>query len=219
MMQVLSVNVGQPREVQWRGETIRTSIWKDPVAGRVRVTKQNVAGDRQSDPSVHGAPDMTVYAYPSEHYAFWREELPGMELPWGAFGENLSVQGLFENTVRIGDRLRIGSTELVVTQPRLPCFKLGIRFGRKDIVKRFQQSGRTGFYLSVLREGELGAGDAIEHLQGSEESLTVSDIVSLVDGAANPDLMRRAAALQALPASWRQHFQKTLKENRGQSPI
>ena len=211
-MKVLSVNVGQPREVQYRGETIRTAIWKSPVAGRVRVTKRNVEGDRQADPSVHGAPDMTVYAYPSEHYEFWRRELPGVELPWGMFGENLSVQGLFENTVRIGDRLRIGSTELVVTQPRLPCFKLGIRFGRKDIVKRFQQSGRTGFYLSVLREGELGAGDAIEHIKDWEESLTVSDIVSLVDGNEDRELMRRAAALEALPASWREHFQKALQK-------
>jgi MOSC domain-containing protein YiiM len=210
-MRLLSVNVGQPREVQWRGETIRTSIWKSPVAGRVRVTKQNVEGDRQSDPSVHGAPDMTVYAYPTEHYEFWRRELPGSELPWGVFGENFSIEGLFENTVRIGDRLRIGSTELVVTQPRMPCFKLGIRFGRKDIVKRFQQSGRTGFYLSVLREGDVSAGDAIEHLKSGDDSLTVSDIVALVDdGHANLDLMRRAAALQALPASWREHFQKQL---------
>jgi MOSC domain-containing protein YiiM len=210
-MKLLSVNVGQPRDVQWRGETIQTSIWKSPVSGRVRVTKQNVEGDRQSDPSVHGAPDMTVYAYPSEHYAFWRKELPDAELPWGVFGENFSVEGLFENTVRIGDRLRIGSTEMVVTQPRMPCFKLGIRFGRKDIVKRFQRSGRTGFYLSVLQEGDVSAGDTIEHLRTSEESLTVSDIVALVDdGQANVDLMRRAAALDALPASWRDHFRKQL---------
>jgi MOSC domain-containing protein YiiM len=177
----------------------------------VRVTKQNVAGDRQADPSVHGAPDMTVYAYPSEHYAFWRDQLPGMDLPWGVFGENLSVQGLLEDGVRIGDRLRIGSTELVVTQPRLPCFKLGIRFGRKDIVKRFQQSGRTGFYLSVLQEGEVSAGDTIQHLKTSDESLTVSDIVSLVDDKEpDPALLRRAAELSALPASWREHFQKQL---------
>lgn len=197
--------------MEYRGETIRTAIWKSPVTGRVRVTRQNVEGDRQADPAVHGAPDMTVYAYPSEHYEFWRSELPGAELPWGVFGENLSVQGLFENTVRIGDRLRIGSTELVVTQPRLPCYKLGIRFGRKDIVKRFQQSGRTGFYLSVLREGELGAGDAIEQLPAAD-SLAISDIVSLVDGNEDRDLMRRAAGLEALPASWRAHFLKVLQE-------
>ena len=199
--------------MQYRGETIRTAIWKSPVAGRVRVTKRNVEGDRQADPSVHGAPDMTVYAYPSEHYEFWRRELPEVELPWGVFGENLSVQGLFENTVRIGDRLRIGSTELAVTQPRLPCYKLGIRFGRKDIVRRFQQSGRTGFYLSVLREGELGAGDAIEHIAHPADSLSISDIVSLVDGSEDRELMRRAAALEALPASWREHFQKALRAN------
>jgi MOSC domain-containing protein YiiM len=210
-MRLLSVNVGQPRDVQWRGETIQTSIWKSPVAGRVRVTKQNVEGDRQSDPSVHGAPDMTVYAYPSEHYAFWRRELPEMELPWGVFGENFSVQGLLEDTVRIGDRLRVGTVELAVTAPRMPCFKLGIRFGRKDIVKRFQQSGRTGFYLSVLQEGDVSAGDSIEHFTGGNESLTVSDIVSLVDDK-EPDrvLLRRAAELSALPASWREHFRKQI---------
>ena len=175
-MKLISINVGLPREVSWRGKTISTAIWKDPVAGRVHVSRTNVAGDRQADPSVHGAPDMTVYAYPSEHYAFWRRELPGMELPWGAFGENFSTEGLLEDTVRIGDRLSIGSAQFAVTQPRMPCFKLGIRFGRQDMVKRFARSGRSGFYLTVLREGEVTAGDAIEQLPAAEQNPSISDV-------------------------------------------
>jgi MOSC domain-containing protein YiiM len=175
-LKLVSVNVGLPRAIAWRGKTIHTAIWKSAVAGAVRVARTNLEGDRQADPSVHGAPDMTVYAYPSEHYAFWRQELPGADLPWGAFGENFSTEGLLEDTVRIGDRLNIGSAQFAVTQPRTPCFKLGIRFGRQDMVKRFARSGRSGFYLTVLREGEVAAGDAIEHLMSSEGSPSVSDV-------------------------------------------
>jgi MOSC domain-containing protein YiiM len=212
-MRLVSVNVGLPRPVMWRGKTIQTAIWKSPVSGAVPVTSTNLEGDRQADPSVHGAPDMTVYAYPSEHYAFWREELPGMDLPWGAFGENFSTEGLLEDNARIGDRLSIGSAQFAVTQPRMPCFKLGIRFGRQDIVKRFMKSGRTGFYLTVLHEGEVTAGDAIERFAIGEPSLTVSDIVSLAeDHTANPALLRRATQLASLPESWREHFRKLENE-------
>ena len=145
-MKLLSVNVGLPREIEWKGKIVRTSIFKAPVPGRIRVAKLNVEGDQQSDLTVHGGIDKAVYAYPSEHYAFWRHELPGVELPSGVFGENFTTEGLLEETLHIGDRLRIGSSEFVVTQPRMPCFKLGIRFNRPDMVKRFLQSGRTGFY-------------------------------------------------------------------------
>lgn len=160
-MKLVSINVGLPREVQWRGKTLRTSIFKAPVSGRIWVKRLNVEGDRQSDLEVHGGSDKAVYAYPAEHYAFWREELPGMTLDWGGFGENFTTEGLLEDTVHIGDRVRIGSAEFVVTHPRMPCFKLGIRFGRQDMVKRFLRSGRTGFYMRVSQEGELTAGDAI----------------------------------------------------------
>src|SRR5438552_8126480 len=136
-MRVVSVNVGGPREVEWRGRRVRTSIWKTPVAGRVRVGRLDLEGDEQSDLAVHGGPDKAVYVYPSEHYDDWRRELPGTDLPWGAFGENLTIQGLLEDGVRIGDRLRAGSAEVSVTQPRMPCYKLGVRFGRDDMVKRF----------------------------------------------------------------------------------
>ena len=161
-MKILSVHVGLPRKIEWQGKIVRTSIFKRPVEGPVRVTKLNLDGDQQSDLSVHGGIDKAVYAYPSEHYAYWREELPGADLPWGAFGENLTTEGLSESAVNIGDRFRIGSAKFVVTQPRLPCYKLGVRFDRPDMVKRFFQSHRTGFYLAVLQEGEVAAGNSIE---------------------------------------------------------
>ena len=161
-MRVVSLSVGLPREVEWDGHTVLTSIFKAPVNRRLRVTTLNFEGDEQSDLTVHGGVDKAVYAYPSEHYAYWRHELPGMDLPWAVFGENLTTEGLLEADVRIGDRFRVGSAEFIVTQPRMPCYKLGIRFGRMDILKRFLKSGRTGFYFAVTTEGEVGAGDPIE---------------------------------------------------------
>jgi MOSC domain-containing protein YiiM len=177
----------------------------------VPVTRLNIAGDRQSDLSVHGGADKAVYAYPSEHYEFWRSELPGTDLPFGAFGENLTTEGLREDGVQIGDRFRAGSAEFVVTQPRMPCFKLGIRFNRPDMVKRFLRSGRTGFYLAVLREGEIGAGDSIEPVALDASQITVADVVALyaADGA-NQDLLRRASESAALPESWREYFRERL---------
>jgi len=176
-MKVISVNVGLPRDVDWHGKRVRTSIWKEPVSGPVRVGPFNLDGDEQSDLSVHGGARKSVYAYPSEHYPSWRAELPGTELPWGMFGENLTIEGLLETGVHIGDRLRIGSAEFVVTQPRMPCFKLGIRFGRPEIVEEFLQSGRSGFYLSVVRQGHVEAGDAVELLE-RRDGPTVSEVVS-----------------------------------------
>src|SRR5947199_7703459 len=174
-MKLISVSVGRPRQVTWRGKSVMTSIWKSPVEGEVRVTTLNLQGDEQSNLSVHGGADKAVYVYPSEHYAYWRAELPGADLPWGAFGENFTTEGLLEEHVRIGDRLRVGSAEFVVTQPRMPCFKLGIRFDRPDMVKRFLHAGRAGFYLAVLVEGEVTAGDTIEFLARGENGITVAD--------------------------------------------
>jgi MOSC domain-containing protein YiiM len=212
-MKVLSINAGLPQDVDWRGKTVRTSIFKSPVPGRVRVTRLNVAGDEQSDLSVHGGAEKAVYAYPSEHYAFWRAELPDVDLPWGAFGENFTTEGLLEGSVSIGDRLRAGSAEFAVTQPRMPCFKLGIRFGRPDMVKRFQRSGRTGFYLAVIHEGEVTPGDAFEWVARDEQGVTVADVVNLYAAdAANQDLLRRASELPALPDGWRAYFRKRLWE-------
>jgi MOSC domain-containing protein YiiM len=210
-MKLLSVNVGLPREIEWKGKLVRTSIFKTPVQGRVRVGKLNLDGDQQSDLSVHGGIEKAVYAYPSEHYPLWREELAGRDLPWGVFGENFTTQGLLEETVRIGDRLRVGSAEFAVTQPRMPCFKLGIRFDRPDIVKRFLQSGRAGFYFSVLREGEVTAGDSIQLLARDQHSVTVADIVNLYRrDATNQELLRRVSELPSLPKSWRDYFRTRL---------
>ena len=210
-MKLLSVNVGLPREIEWNGRIVRTSIFKEPVSGRVRVTRLNVDGDQQSDLTVHGGPDKAVYAYPSEHYRFWRSELPDMDLAWGIFGENFTTDGLGEDTLHIGDRLRIGSAEFVVTQPRMPCFKLGIRFNHSDMVKRFLRSGRTGFYLAVAIEGEIAAGDSIELLERDEHNITVADIVNLYrEDATNQDMLRRASKLPSLPNSWREYFRKRL---------
>ena len=165
-MRVISVNVGEPRQItDAAGNVVLTSIYKVPVDGTVRVRELNLDGDRQSDLVKHGGPRRAVYMYPSEHYNFWRKELPGIDLPWGAFGETLTIEGLLEDDVRVGDRFRVGSAELVVTRPRKPCFKLAIRLGLRDMVMRFRASGRSGFYLSVAREGELRAGDAIARIE------------------------------------------------------
>jgi len=208
---LVSVNVGLPREVDWHGRAVRTSIWKSSVEGPVRVRSLNLEGDQQSDLSVHGGRDKAVYAYPREHYDYWRRELPGQALPWGSFGENLTTEGLLEPDVRIGDRFRAGSTELVVTQPRMPCFKLGIRFGRDDMVKLFLHSGRSGFYLAVVREGEVAAGDPIERMGRDDHGVTVADIANLyARDKDNQDLLRRAVEVPALPESWKEYFRDRL---------
>jgi MOSC domain-containing protein YiiM len=176
-MKLVSINVGLPREVDVRGKTVLTSIFKTPVAGVVRVRQMNLEGDRQSDLTVHGGARKAVYAYPSEHYQFWRAEFPAMDLPWGAFGENFTTEGLLEATTCIGDAFRIGSAEFVVTQPRRPCFKLAIRFGREDIIRRFLASGRSGFYLSVAREGDVGVDEPITRIAHRDDAATVADIL------------------------------------------
>ena len=212
-MRVTAVSVGLPREVKWRGRTVLTSIFKEPVAGRVRVERLNLVGDRQSDLTVHGGAEKAVYVYPAEHYDFWREKLGIAELPWGAFGENLTTEGLDEATVQIGDRLKIGSASFVVTQPRMPCYKLALRFDRLEMVKWLLESGRTGFYLAVTQEGELGAGDAIALERASGSTLPVSDITALyARDAANQELLKRATEVSALPEAWRAYFRDRLWE-------
>ena len=173
-VRVISVNVGLPREVAWKGRVVTTGFFKDPVSGRVAVRRLNLEGDKQADLTVHGGVDKAVYVYPAEHYDYWRQELPGVPLPWGAFGENLTTEGLLEGAVHIDDRFRIGSAEFRVTQPRQPCYKLSVRFGRDDIVKRFLISGRPGFYLAVLREGDVGVGDTIELVSRDASQVTVA---------------------------------------------
>ena len=190
---------------------MRSSIWKNPVEGRVHVSTLNLDGDQQSDLSVHGGVDKAIYVYPHEHYSYWRSQLPEVDLSWGAFGENFTTEGLFEDQVQIGDRLRTGSAEFIVTQPRMPCFKLGIRFDRPDMVKQFLQSKRTGFYLAVLREGEVAGGDPIEFTDQQESGVTVAEIVNLyTSDSENQELLRRAIELPALPKGWKDYFRKRL---------
>jgi MOSC domain-containing protein YiiM len=212
-VKILSINVGRPRIVLRDGEPVTTSIFKEPVQGRIPLRTLNLDGDRQADLSVHGGPDKAVYAYPVEHYDFWRNEFPEMELPWGMFGENLTTEGLNETTTNIGDKFRAGTALVRVTQPRMPCYKLGIRFGRTDIIKRFLVSGRSGFYLSVLEEGEVAAGDSIELVEAASESVSVLDITRLYAGdKSDARMLRRAIAAPALPESWREYFQKYLNK-------
>ena len=211
-MKVISVNVGLPSEVEWQGKRVATGIFKTPVSAAVNVSTLNLEGDGQADLSVHGGPTKAVYVYPSEHYEFWQTELPGTLLPWGMFGENLSTQGLTETDVEIGDEFRIGTVRVQATEPRMPCYKLGIRFGRTDIVKRFLQSGRMGFYLAVVQEGRVQEGDSIERLKDSDQGVTIADIAHLyTTDRGNVDLLRRAVALDGLGESWRRYFQRQLQ--------
>jgi len=210
-MKIISLNVRRPRLVMRNDEPVSTGIYKEPVDGRVMLRTLNLDGDRQADLTVHGGPQKAVYVYPSEHYAFWKRELPDMDLPWGMFGENFTTEGMFETEINIGDRFRIGSAEVMVTQPRMPCYKLGIRFGRTDIIKRFLASERTGFYLSVLREGEVGVDDAFELFDKNASGVRVVDVTRLYGSdKKNVELLRRAIATEALPESWKEYFRKRI---------
>lgn len=215
-MKVVSVNVGLPREVQWHGLTITTGIFKQPVEGRVALRKMNLDGDRQADLSVHGGEFKAVYCYPLEHYAYWQKELPGVELPMGSFGENFTTEGLLEESAHLGDRFSIGSAELVVTQPRLPCYKLGAKFQSDDMVKRFLASHRMGFYFAVTREGEVGAGDEIEVVSRDANAVPVTEITRLYIAKryGYDDMMsvRRSLRVEALPESWKEYFRERLQQ-------
>jgi MOSC domain-containing protein YiiM len=203
-MKVISVNVGLPLEVAWNGGRVMTGIFKGPVSGSVAVRRLNLDGDRQADLTVHGGAYKAVYAYAVEHYPKWRAEMPELEFPLGAFGENLTVEGMDEETLHIGDRLRVGTAVLVVTQPRMPCYKLGIRFQRDDMIKRFLASGRSGFYFSVEEEGEVSAGSEIEVLSRDPHKVRVADIQLLyLHQNKDATLLDRAVKVEALPESWR----------------
>jgi MOSC domain-containing protein YiiM len=203
---VISVNVGQPREVGFRNGFVLTGIFKQPVAGRITVNELNLAGDRQADLTVHGGRDKAVYCYPVEHYAYWAVELPGTDLPYGMFGENLTTEGLDEASVCIGDQFRVGSAVLQVTQPRTPCYKLGIKFGRSDMVDKFWSSGRSGFYLSVIAEGELGQGDLIERVAIGAGQVSIAEVLQLAGGL-EPDRAQLERVLKSpLPDPWKLNF-------------
>jgi MOSC domain-containing protein YiiM len=208
-MRVASVNVGLPREVEWKNMTVRTGIFKEPVSGRVVVRHLNLDGDGQADLTVHGGADKAVYAYPDEHYPFWREQLPDIDFAPGRFGENLTIEGLAENTLYIGDQLQVGSAVLMVTQPRMPCYKLALRIGRDDIIKRFLESRRSGFYFSVVEEGEVEAGSEMQLISQDPNKVTVTDIVDLYHNPVDdPGLLQRALNTDALPVSWRDYLRR-----------
>ncbi|HEX5410608.1 MAG TPA: MOSC domain-containing protein [Terriglobia bacterium] len=215
-MKVLSINVGRPSQVVWRDQAVLTGIYKVPVRHRVKVTKLNIDGDVQADLTVHGAPNKAVYAYPSEHYEYWRQELPGVEIPWGMFGENLTVAGLMESDAHVGDRLRIGTAVLMLTQPRLPCYKLGIKFGCDDMPDRFLASRRTGFYFAVVEEGEIGKGDHLELIHQDVNRISIADILHLLydHEPQNPELFEKALRVDALSPSWRKRLLKRLDRPR-----
>lgn len=215
LMKILSINVGLPRQVISDGDSVTTGIYKSPVHGRVRVTRLNIEGDGQADLSVHGGPNKAVYAYPSEHYAWWQRELPGTETRWGMFGENLTLAGLTEDGVHIGDQFRMGTTILMATQPRLPCYKLGIRFGRDDMPDRFLSSRRTGFYCAVVEEGDLCEGDTVEPIHRDPNGISISDLLNLCfdDGKPDGQLVERALNAGALSPSWRKRVIKRAQES------
>ncbi len=213
-MKLLSVNTSLPKEVSFQGRTVMTGIFKEPVAGRVTVRRLNIDGDDQADRKVHGGFDMAVYAYPVEHYAFWQEQLGDDGFPHGQFGENLTVSGLSENTVRVGDIFRIGGALLQVTQPRIPCYKLAVRMKQgPDFPARFQQSGRMGFYFRVLEEGEIGAGDPIEPIESDEESATIAEFIRVyLHDSHDPVALKRVLASRDLGDAWRVYLEKMLKK-------
>ena len=213
-MKLISVNTGQPREVVWHGTNVTTGIFKEPVRGRIALRKLNLEGDGQADLSVHGGPYKAVYCYPVAHYDYWKRELPGRELPVGIFGENFTVDGPLEDSVYLGDQFSVGSAEVVVTQPRLPCYKLGIRFGDDDMVRRFFASRRSGFYLAVTREGDVGAGDEIKVISRDPNGVPVSEITRLYAEKrySNADLasLERIVQTAAVPESWKEYFRQQL---------
>ena len=203
-MKIVSVNVGVPREVVWKGITVQTAIFKEPVAGTVAIRELNLVGDQQADLTVHGGSEKAVYAYPAEQYQHWGKQLPDVLFSWGAFGENLTTEGLGEDTLCIGDLLRVGSAILQVTQPRMPCYKLELRFNRDDMIKRFLVSGRSGFYFSVNEPGDVSAESKIEILNRDPEGVTISDILRLYLGQTrDAELLLRATNVASLPENWR----------------
>ena len=210
-MKLLSLNVARPRLIVYQGTTINTGIFKQPVAGPVELSTLNIDGDRQADLTVHGGPNKAVYGYPSEHYPFWREELPGVNLPWGMFGENFTTTGLSEDELHIGDRFQIGSSIVMVRQPRMPCYKLAAKFRRDDIIDRFLVSGRSGFYFSVEQEGSVAVEDDFQLLKRNDPGITIAEMNHLlVRDRYNHDLLRKAIATEALPADWRDYFRERL---------
>jgi len=206
-MKLISLNVARPRLAVYEGTTINTGIFKQPVSGPVQLRTLNLDGDRQADLSVHGGPYKAVYAYPSEHYPFWRQQVPEAELAWGMFGENFTTEGLAEDELHVGDKFQIGSAIIMVRQPRVPCYKLAAKFQRDDILERFLHSGRSGFYFSVETEGQVATGDSFQLIGHDDNGITIAEMNRLlVRDKYNRQLLDKAIHTTALPQDWREYF-------------
>ena len=211
---ILSVNVSLPKEIDFEGQKVTTGIFKEPIEGRIMLRTLNLDGDKQADLTVHGGPDKAVYAYPIEHYEFWRKVYPDMEMPNGMFGENFTIEGLMESEVSVGDAFEIGSSKVIATQPRMPCYKLGVKFGRMDVLKKFLASGRSGIYFKVLEEGEVGAGDSIVRIKNDTNRVGIGDIVRLYasDREDIKTMLQCAnAQVEALPEGWKHYFYEQIR--------
>lgn len=210
-MKILSVNVSLPKEVPHGRETVSTGIFKEPITGRAMLRTTNLDGDGQADLENHGGIDRAAYAYSIQNYDHWRRELGWNEFAFGQFGENFTVEGMMENDVHIGDVFRVGDALVEVSQPRPPCFKLGIKMGMAGFPKQFLASGRVGFYLRVLEEGEVGAGDVFERVESDPERMTVREMSRLLFfEPKNLEGAKRALRVRALSPGWRDSFEERL---------
>jgi MOSC domain-containing protein YiiM len=211
-MELLAISIGQPRSVEYQGRRVLTGIYKSPVAGPVTVTPDGVEGDGQADLECHGGTDKALCTYTVENYHFWERELGLPALPFGQFGENLTVTGMPDEAVHVGDVFGIGAIIVQVTQPRVPCHKLGVRFGLPQFPQRFLPSGRCGFYLRVLQSGTLRAGDAIERLREDPTRLNLRDcMLAIQDGPRQQEIIRRALDVEALSTAWRSDLARRLQ--------
>ena len=206
-MKVLSINVGSLQEMLRNGKKIQTGIFKKSTEGPINVKRLGLEGDQQANKKLHGGIDKAICVYPSEYYDLWKEELGKPDLSFGDFGENLTTFGLLESNIYLGDRLRIGSVEVVVTQPREPCITLNVRFGRKDLSALIRKSGRSGFYFSVEKEGIIKNGDSIENISKEENRVSVSDFNQIINGGTEiADIIERASKIDILPPRLKKQF-------------
>ena len=215
MARVLSVNVGLPRDIEWNGRTVHSGIWKDPVPGRCRVGRLNLDGDGQGDPAGHGGEQRAVFVYQIDSYRYWEQQLKRTDFVHGQFGENFTIEGLPDDAVCIGDRYQIGSALFEVTQPRVTCYRVGIRMNEPRMPALLTSSGRPGFYFRVLREGEVGAGDDIVKVGEAKERMTVAEINALLYSPNHAhDRLQRALRIEALSPGWRSSFEALVQSQR-----
>jgi len=213
MMKLLSINISKPKPITYNGKIVHTGIFKEPISGTVMLREKNIDGDGQGDLKVHGGTYKAIYGYPIEHYSHWQQKLNRDDLSYGQFGENLTVEGMLEDEVHIGDIFQIGTTvKLQITQPRVPCFKLGYKMGLPEFPKQFLESRRVGFYFRVLAEGEITAGDAISRIEIAPKPMSVKEILNLrYFHTDNHEKIAKARKLPALSPSWKKDFTRILQ--------